>query len=221
MEIYLLKIQRRPTTFAAGSEPEPAPGPDEPASGLRGRLIGTYKRLQDSLNKPGPGIGPRLKRFWDWLHERLTPDEPVLFQLRTAESLTIHYPSSLSPKLARKRWKGYLSRRQRSQIFWGLFNLMISPVTVLLAPLPGPNIIGYWFAYRAICHLLMFLGIRRAKRKRMALSFCASEVLDALPGEEPAEYTLRVAESLGLKNRDAYLEHWAKPSHHAAGSKAR
>jgi membrane protein implicated in regulation of membrane protease activity len=29
--------------------------------------------------------------------------------------------------------------------------------------LPGPNVVGYWFVYRAFCHLLVLLGIRKAR----------------------------------------------------------
>jgi hypothetical protein len=35
---------------------------------------------------------------------------------------------------------------------------------VIFAILPGPNLIGYWFAYRAIHHALVFWGIGRARR---------------------------------------------------------
>ncbi|MEJ7711591.1 MAG: hypothetical protein WKF84_17425 [Pyrinomonadaceae bacterium] len=38
----------------------------------------------------------------------------------------------------------------------------MAPIPLVLAPVPGPNVIGYWFWYRAICHALALMGIRRA-----------------------------------------------------------
>jgi len=42
-------------------------------------------------------------------------------------------------------------------------NTVISPVTLILTPIPGPNLLGYWIAYRAFCHLLAVLGARGAE----------------------------------------------------------
>ena len=52
------------------------------------------------------------------------------------------------------------------------------PVVAILAILPGPNLIGYWFTYRAIHHCLIVLGIRRARRGKVPTNLIASKSLD-------------------------------------------
>ncbi len=52
------------------------------------------------------------------------------------------------------------------------------PALALLWPLPGPNVIGYWFAYRAIHHALIVLGIRRLCRDEVAIELCPRDELD-------------------------------------------
>jgi hypothetical protein len=57
-------------------------------------------------------------------------------------------------------------------------NAILAPFTWLLAILPGPNVVGYWFTYRAIHHALIVLGIRRVQGDRATIELCPREELD-------------------------------------------
>lgn len=46
--------------------------------------------------------------------------------------------------------------------------------------MPGPNLIGYWFAYRGIHHLLVVWGIRRVRRAVIPTVLYPSTALDSL-----------------------------------------
>ena len=61
-----------------------------------------------------------------------------------------------------------------------VFNGSIAPLPLMLWVLPGPNLIGYWFAYRAIHHLLVVWGIRRVRRDVIPTELYPSTALDAL-----------------------------------------
>src|SRR5262249_54279642 len=63
-------------------------------------------------------------------------------------------------------------------LFWMCVNTVVAPFTVVLAILPGPNVIGFWFLYRAIVHALIVLGIRRARRGRIPLELRPATSLD-------------------------------------------
>jgi hypothetical protein len=77
-------------------------------------------------------------------------------------------------------------------------NILILPLSVLLAPLPGPNIIGYWFLYRAVCHVLALLGIRKARAGTAPETFCADASLDVALDGPGGEVTARIASTHGL-----------------------
>ena len=62
-------------------------------------------------------------------------------------------------------WTDYLNKQWWRHLAWLIVNGTIAPFTLLLFPLPGPNLIGYWFAYRAVHHTLVVWGIRRVLRK--------------------------------------------------------
>ena len=63
--------------------------------------------------------------------------------------------------MRREAWNAFLAEGLRRHRPWFVVNLLISPLTVVLAPLPGPNIIGYWFVFRAWQDGMILLGIRR------------------------------------------------------------
>ena len=80
-------------------------------------------------------------------------------------------------RLPRKRNRGAIS-------FWLSCNGIIAPVAIItLWILPGPNLIGYWFAYRAIHHSLVVWGIRRVQRKQIPTELYPVAALD-LPIEQ-------------------------------------
>jgi hypothetical protein len=59
-----------------------------------------------------------------------------------------------------------------------VINGTIAPFTIVLALLPGPNVIGYWFLYRAIHHMLVVWGIGRVRRAVVVTEYRAIEQLD-------------------------------------------
>jgi hypothetical protein len=155
-----------------GTEDAP-PLPSHP--GLRGwftrKLHALHNRFQHSENT----LARTTRRFWDWLQSRIHPDEPLLIRLRSVPTIEVHHPASLSAQEARASWSEFLNRRRRRHWPWLILNTLIAPVTVLLAPLPGPNLIGYWFAYRAVRDLLAILGARRALSGQVETTFHSDE----------------------------------------------
>ena len=57
-------------------------------------------------------------------------------------------------------------------------NGVIAPFAFWLFILPGPNLIGYWFAYRTIHHLLVVWGIRRVRRNTIPTELHPMAALD-------------------------------------------
>ena len=209
MKVYLLPLEDDEALFysegpevVAAEEVEVA----APRGGVRGWAEQKYKSLQSVLNESERGVGLRVRRTWEWLQKRTAPDEPLLRSLRGAKAIELIHPAFLDKDAASERWNDYLASRGRRHLFWLIINAVVSPLTLLLAPLPGPNLIGYWFVYRAICHLLARLGSRRARSGEVATDFVASSELDETFAAAADERIARVEASLGLQGLGAYLE---------------
>lgn len=207
MKVYLLPVESEECLFySEGPELTDEVEVAAPREGVRGWAERKYKSLQAVLNESESGVGLRVRRAWEWLQKRTSPDEPLLRSLRSAASIELVHPSSLNEEAARERWECYLSSRSRRHTFWLVVNATFSPVTVLLAPVPGPNVIGYWFVYRAVCHLLARLGIRRARRDEIPVEFISSGELDGTFAVGDDERIASVEAGFGLKGLGAYLE---------------
>jgi Mitochondrial K+-H+ exchange-related len=134
-------------------------------SGIQARLRERWHELQRSIREADAGTARWVRRTWNWLHSRVHRDEGMLARLRSARLIELHHPSSRDEGTVNAIWRTYLGQRYRRHLLYALVNFTIAVPTILfLWPLPGPNIIGYWFVYRMIHHLVIVRGISRVKR---------------------------------------------------------
>ena len=82
---------------------------------------------------------------------------------------------------------------------------------MLFAILPGPNLIGYWFAYRAIHHSLVVWGIRRVRRNQIPTELHPVAALD-LPIERDGDGKVGHAALTGSATRLAEHVNWHSSS---------
>jgi hypothetical protein len=197
VKVYLLPLAQRQSFFYFEDDAGET-GTVPPQPGLRGWAERTAHRLRSSVRHPKGRLGQKLRQGWDWLQRRLHPDEPLLAALLWAPRVDVHHPSSLPAAEAGALWDVYLQRRVRRHIPWLLFNGALAPLSVVLALLPGPNIIGYWFAYRAVRHLLILLGICRVRRGRVATKFHAIDGLDCSGDCGDVEWRTRAVQRYAL-----------------------
>lgn len=169
-----------------------------------GRVARLFERLRRVMVDYESKLGPRMLRFWEWLQNRAFPDEALLRRLRTAPFLEIHHSTGLSGEQASEYWSSYLQSRRRRHLLWMALDFVLGIVTIVLAPLPGPNVVQYWFLYRFACHLHAVRGLRRAIAKGASTTFFASSILDE--SDRAGGSFADVAEQLGFHRLDSFLE---------------
>jgi hypothetical protein len=189
--------------------------------GIRGWVERKYKNLQVILNESEKGVGLRMRRAWEWLQKRISPDEPVLRSLRGEQAIELYYPLTFTEEETRDLWTDYLKGRQGRHTFWFVINTLISPLTLLLAPLPGPNLIGYWFVYRAVCHLLARLGARNARSSEVSTSFVATGALDGAFAATDDKRIASLSSKFGLVGLDSFIKHMAAKHKNKRGRERR
>lgn len=209
MKVFLLPLDhQRSSVFYSEDEDEDAaagdPSPGRP--GLLGWFRRTARGVKSSLKHPEGRFARKVKQTWDWLHRRMQPDERLLAALRSAPGITVYHRPSLSGDAVRDLWFAYLRRRFRRSLPWLIFHTLLAPVAVLLTPLPGPNVIGYWFAYRAVHHLLVLRGIRRVLSGRVETTFAPVVGLDASGQPADRSWLSRAATEFELKGLHDFVE---------------
>jgi hypothetical protein len=162
--------------------------------------------LQAILTESEKGVGLRVRRIWEWLQKRIPPDEPVLRSLRGVSTVMLYHPLTLTEEETHALWQAYLKSRQGRHMFWFVVNALVSPLTLLLAPLPGPNVIGYWFVYRSVCHLLARLGARNARSEQVTTRFLSNGELDGTFGAKDDERIASLSSSFGFQGLDDFIK---------------
>jgi hypothetical protein len=206
VRIYLLRWDDgRPAFYSDGLEPEERKRKAPERGRMRRWLELKFRKLQGTLKRSQGGIGPHVRKVWRWLQGWMSPDEGLLRGLRSAERIVVDHPVAMPEEEAREAWCRYLSGRARHHAFWLVLNALVIPLAVLLTPIPGPNVFSYWFVFRAVCHALALVGIRRARSGRVPTEFRPSEALDFSLSRADDEDVARVAEALGLPGLRAFL----------------
>lgn len=218
LDVFLVDVGDGAPVFYSEVPEPPFMDDDRPASGgILRRLETKYRHLRETLTRFERRIGGRTRRVLDWLAQFIAPDEAMLRRLRKTGRIVVHHPTTLAPEEAREHWDDYLARRRRDHIPSLVLNLLISPLAVLLTPIPGPNVVGYWFFYRAICHALALLGIRQAKGSAVSTQTYRSVPLDTLLDGVDEDRAGLVAAQLGLNDPGAFVRRVRREPSRAGG----
>ncbi len=204
VKVFLLPLGPRQSFFYFQDDsdgPEALPAHD----GLRGWAERRAHRVRLAIRHPKGRLAQKLRQGWDWLQRRIHPDEPLLAALPRASSIDVYHRSSLPAAEANALWLAYLRRRIRRHLPWLVFDGVLAPLSLVLALLPGPNLIGYWFAYRAVRHLLILLGIRRALFGRVETVFHPVKDLDPSGDCADERWRNRAVQQYALSGLHAFV----------------
>lgn len=180
MKVFTLQLAGRShPVYYAEIPPELEEGErDEQGRPIRSwseRKIRSLKATIQKATRQGTGW---FQGLWNWLNRRPPPDEPLLRVLRRASALEVVYPSSMTESHARHEWHRYLGKRLREHLITLGWDLALAPFIALLMFVPGPNVIGYWFLYRILMHVLAMRGVWRVRRHWIPITYTGSKALD-------------------------------------------
>jgi hypothetical protein len=160
---------------------------------------------------PPPGLLPRLRsRVLRWLAERVA-DQRVLWRLQGQTRVRAFHSDGLDPAGALAATHRGLRAESRRHAGWLGFDIVCLLLSLLLIPLPGPNLIGYYFAFRVVGHVLSIRGARQGLRRvtwDLEVSRPLGELAGAagLPPVERARIVRSVADQLGLPRLPKFCE---------------
>ncbi len=205
---------------------EPAGPPAAPAAGRSGAI---WRRLYDHFaavlamldrehdpeheaeHQPPSGFFARLRsRSLKWMAERVA-EQRVLWRLQGIRQARAFHPDTLerarSLEIVRENLRADFRRHAR---LLGLdaFYLLVA---IVLTPIPGPNLLGYYFSFRVVGHVLSVRGARQGLSRvewdlEPSAELSELAALDGLPAAERAPAVHSVAERLGLPRLPRFCE---------------
>lgn len=227
MQVFLIPIGG--DRYEPYFEPPDGDPADEPeASGWFGRLRRRFsemlreaeeerhRRHEASPDEPATGAAARWRRrLMRWIVERAA-EQRLLWHLRTATAATLHVPDDLAGEDAVPILRLGLKRDADRHRNWFLVHLVLLALSGVLFFVPGPNLVGYFFTFTTVGHLLAWRGAANGLH-RVAWEIAPSAVLRdlrlaGLASAADREARIhRAAERLGLRHLATFVERLAAP----------
>ena len=170
----------------------------------------------DEPDKTPPGWFGRLSARAVRLALATVGDQRTLWALRNVQSATLVHPAGMSDAESAAIRDRLLARAARHHAIWLGVCAVLLPPTILLAIIPGPNIVGYYFAARGVGHYFSWRGAKRGSAARWdtrgepALTELGG--LAELPREARASRVEDVAARLKLSSLAAFFDRTAEPA---------
>ncbi len=173
-------------------------------------------RRHDPAAEAAEGALVRWRRkMMRWIVERAA-EQRLLWHLRTATAATLAVPSDLPADRALAILRLGFKRDGDRHLRWFLVNLVGLLVSVATILVPGPNLLGYYFTFTTVGHLLAWRGARQGQHRvqwQVESSAPLTDVRAALSMSSPAkeEHLHEVAARLGLRHLATFVARLAIP----------
>jgi len=184
MDVYLVPGGPHGCALYCESATDPAPPRTDGTGGRWKRLhrlwrwlhdkfsavLAAIEREQDRLpSTPAApvesgGLVQRLRaRGLRWIAERVA-EQRLLWRLRGQTAVRAFFPAGIDPAAAQTAIRVSLERDSRRHLRWLVVDTLGGLFSLLLVPLPGLNLPGYYFSFRIVGHLLAIRGARQGLR---------------------------------------------------------
>jgi hypothetical protein len=210
MDVFLVPVGER--EYALYCEAESAPEPQTSTAHLTlwARGVRVFRRMlaegeAEQRRDPEQPLPPR-GRVRRWVAKRLASavaEQRLLWHLRHESDAGLVRPDDVSEADAVALARAELSRDYARHLRWCVIDSLIATASIPVALIPGPNVLGYYFLFRAVGHLFSVRGARHGIKGVTWRSRASPQLtrLRAMLGMRPHERKKEletIAQALGL-----------------------
>ena len=172
MDVYLVPVGvERYELYCEIPDDIPDDGVAEPRRGFFRGLLHRFKEMiADAERERRHGSPDAASRGWmgrarartlRWVAESIA-EQRLLWHLRKQAGAAFHYPDDLNEAQAVAWRREQLRRDFEKHRKWLIIDAILTAITgPLLFFVPGPNVIGYYFAFRVVGHYFSYRGARQ------------------------------------------------------------
>jgi hypothetical protein len=221
MDVFVIPVSVNRYELYCEQGIEFEPEVDVPPSGVAARLQRRFDEVLRDVEAHEEGEGPplderagltdRLKdRLLSWIAERIA-EQRLLWNLRKQTDVLAVHPMSLPFDDVLAHIRSGLRRDYERHRFWLVVDAIGLLLAGVLAPIPGPNLLAYYFLFRVGGHFLSMRGAHQGLH-RVTWTGQPCQPLDQLRGvwllDTPArqQRILDVATELRLRRLPKFFE---------------
>jgi hypothetical protein len=205
---------------AAASESEPeAAGPRT----LWTRAVETFRRVlaegeeerrQPRSDAAAPPRRSRLRRAITTRLAEAVAEQRLLWHLRHETTAGLVHPDDMTAARALELTRASLTADLTRHGRWSVIDTALAIVSIPVALVPGPNVIGYYFVFRAVGHVFSWRGARHGLRDvvwqcRPTPHLTALRAVLAANGADRAQQVEAIAAALGLERLAKFVDRTA------------
>ena len=224
MDVYLVPVGRDKYQLYCEIPDEPVDPAAAPPEGFFKRQVHRFRemlaeaereRRAGIVQEPPRGWAGRVRaRTMRWVAHAVA-EQRLLWHLRSQPAACLHYPDDCTDADGARELREHLGRDFGTHRKWlVIHSILLIVTTPVLFWLPGPNVIGYYFLFRAVGH---YLSLRGAKQglARTAWTYEPSPPLSELRRVLALDPGLReprlnaVAEALRLEHLVSFFQRTA------------
>jgi hypothetical protein len=203
-------------------ERQPTSADEAPANGwfggLRQKFATMLRKAEegDEDDAESTGMFARAQaRMMAWVAERVA-EQRLLWNLRSHDAAVITHPDDLEfdevMRIVQQSLKADHGRHMR----WLVVDTLLLIASGVFFFVPGPNVIGYYFAFRVVGHWLSMRGAAQGRdrtqwsgRPSAALTSLRAAIARSPHGRDPI--VEQVAEQLGLQRLSIFVDRMLVP----------
>ena len=190
-----------------------------PPRGWIGRQIQRFKetlaeaeaeRLRSERGEPSSGTG-----LWRTIMRKIAEtiaEQRLLWHLRNQTVVQLHHPTDLDGPGALRETKSDFSREAAKHLRWLLIDGALVAITgPLFFFVPGPNVISWFFTFRAVGHYLSWRGAKKGLtvidwRPQPSPPLTDVRFAIGLPAHDRRQRLDAIAGTLGLQHFTGFVE---------------
>jgi hypothetical protein len=220
MDVFVIPVGGDRYELYCEAPVEEPPQSEESSKGILGRIRHHFAvMLHQAEERRRSGSQPsrqttRLGRFQEWIMawvaERIA-EQRLLWNLRRETAVVVFHPQDLTFEQTHTLIRRTLQRDWERHRLWLAVDTLLLLGSVALILLPGPNIVGYYFAFRVVGH---WLSIRGAGQGLRAITWTGQpcepltnlRAAATLNGEARERHVNAIAEQLRLQHLPTFFE---------------
>ena len=220
MDVFVIPVASDRYELYCEAPIEPPEEPPGGSSGIVGRIRYQFAVMlhQAEERRRASGVAARaatpLGRFREWIMgwvaERVA-EQRLLWSLRRETVVVAHYPQDLTFEQAHTLIRRTLQRDWERHRLWLAVDGVLMLGSAALILLPGPNIVGYYFAFRVMGHWLSIRGALQGLRSvhwtgQPCEPLAKLREAATLKGDDRERHVHAIAEQLRLQHLSSFFE---------------